>query len=268
MFSANLTKQYPSVTKFLTASITQNKLANSYIFIGNDTGEITQLVINLAKILNCEKNKYSNPCNICTTCKWIEKNEHPHALTIITHDEKSKKEQIKIEIIRELLEKLNITSDFFRVIFFQKSNLNYLSAECCNLLLKTVEEASEKTIFIFANNTKNDILPTIQSRSQILYFSKKNNFLHGEVTTAEYFSNNIQSAIEKAKKAYEQLEESEVSLKEYLGQEAYKCYEKYKDLNPKQFCKIYKSLNSAYLKYNSFMQPKIIIEDLFLGLTK
>ena len=267
MFAANLITQYPSVTQFLAASIAQNKLANSYIFIGNDINEITKLVINLAKTLNCEKNKHSNPCNICTTCRWIETNQHPHALTIMTHDEKSKKEQIKIETIRELLEKLSTTSDFVRIIFFQKSNLNYLPAECCNLLLKTVEEAPEKTIFIFTNNTKHDILPTIQSRSQILYLSKKDDFNYNEVTTTEYFSDNIQSALEKAKNICDYLKESEINLKEYLGQEAYKCYAKYKDLNPKQFCKLYTSLNSAYLKHNSFMQSKIIIEDLFLGLT-
>lgn len=274
MFSKELTDSYPEAIKFLTNSINKNKLANSYIFIGRTVNDLTLCAINLAKILNCEQNKitFSTPCGICTNCKWLEKNEHPQALHIISPDIDSKKEQIKIDSIRELLNSLLITSTYFRIICFQKSNLNSLPAECCNLLLKTVEETPARTVFIFTNSTKNDILPTILSRSQTIYFTKKiktfdevmNCAKTADSSFLEFIENNISSVLERASKTHKYLTENEISLKDYLLNLANLNYSKYKYSDPKQYCNIYKNLTSSYLQGNSFMQSKIVIENLLL----
>lgn len=276
MFSPELIQKYPEATRFLTNSINKNKLANSYVFIGQDINDLTLSTINLAKILNCEQNKkdYSVPCDSCINCKWIEKNEHPQALKIINTDPESKKDQIKIETIRELLKDLLITSDFFRVIFFQKSSLQSLTSECCNLLLKTVEETPDRTIFIFGNNTKNDILPTVLSRSQIIYFTKKVDSLKEIINNKKIkitdniitncFVKDIKSIFDKAAKTQKYIAENEINLRDYLCTLAALNYEQIKYSNPKLYCCLYESLNTSYLKSNCFMQSKVILEDLFL----
>src|SRR3989338_5651753 len=119
MFSDYLTNNYPQAIKFLTNALVKDKLANSYILVGNNTDDINNLVINLAKILNCKKNisSFSSPCEECLSCKWLEKNEYSQALIKVSPNslskKENKKEQIKIDAIRELLTTLRNTSDCF-----------------------------------------------------------------------------------------------------------------------------------------------------------
>jgi len=279
MFPNNLQTSYPEVIKFLTNAILKDRLANSYVLIGKDSNDLLQITKALAKTLNCTQNKNSySTCEQCTNCKWIERNEHPQALITVSPDPESKKEQIKIDNIRELLNTLNITSDYFRVIFFQVSSLQFLPSDSCNLLLKTVEETPERTIFIFANQSRNDILGTILSRSQTIYLSKKYNSILETIKTSvidlpdenftDCFPKNLLDSLEKAKKAGELIDKTETNAKDYIMNLAIKNYDSLKYKNKNQYCLLYKDLANAYLKLKSFMQPKIVIEDLFLNLMK
>lgn len=280
MFPPSLIKEYPEVTNFLTSAILKGKLANSYIFIGKDHNNILSIAISLAKILNCTQNKetYSSSCGACLNCRWLEKKEHPQALIIIAPDSKtkSKKEQIKIDTIRELLSTLQTSSEYFRVIFFPNSNYLTLPPDSCNLLLKPVEETPARTVFIFANTTKNDILPTILSRSHLIYLNKEYKHLHElndsknliKEEHADCSCTNTKDALEKAGKTLEYLEKTETGLKDYLTSLAFTNYESHRLSNPKNYCTLYENLSKAYLKYKSFMQPRIVLEDMFLNLIK
>lgn len=285
MFNSDLAKNYPTAVKFLTNAITKNRLANSYVFVGNDINDIQNLVVNLAKILNCEKNTFLKPCEGCTSCKWLERNEHPHALINITFEEKTKKvaegeprqrrEQIKIESIRELLSNLTISSTYFRVVFFKNSDLYSLPPECGNLLLKTVEESPERIIFIFANNTKNDVLSTILSRSQTVYLSKKvdsiNDLLNNknieiETIDLETTGSDLSWRFQNAKKINEYLNQNEVNLKDSLVNASLNNYKKLRDKSLKKFYTLYENLLNAFQKSKAFMQQRIVLEDLFLNI--
>ncbi len=284
MFPNDLQTNYPEATKFLTRAIASNRMANSYVFIGQDPEDILNITKTLAKTLNCTKNKDSQqqaiiaPCELCTNCKWIERNEHPQAFISVSPDPESKKEQIKIDDIRELLNTLNSTSEYFRVIFFPVSGLQSLPPDSCNLLLKTVEETPERTIFIFANQSRNDILGTILSRSQIIYLAKKRDSLTEVIRMNEnesipnnlinYFPKDLLDSLEKARQTNDFIQKNEISLKSYLINLAIENYNHYKHKDQKQYCKLYKNISDAYIKLKSFMQPKIIVEDLFLSLTK
>ena len=277
MFPTDLQTNYPKAIKFLTNAILKDKLANSYVFIGKDSNDILKITKTLAKILNCNS-KGLPPCEQCTNCKWIERNEHPQAFITVSPDPESKKEQIKIDNIRELLNTLNTTSDYFRVIYFQSSSLQSLPPDSCNLLLKTVEETPERTIFIFANQSRNDILGTILSRSQTIYLSKKSNSILDLIKTnttnlsddnlTECFPKNLSDSLEKAKNTVETLDKNGTSIKDYLINLAVKNYDPLKYENQRQYCFLHKNITHAYLKAKSFMQPKIVIEDLFLNLTQ
>lgn len=285
MFPEELSKDYPEVVSFFSRALIKNKLANSYVFVGNNDSINLLFAKTIAKILNCSKNKDSlkYPCNQCTNCIWLEKNEHPQAFVCFKPDQKkpdqkSKKEQIKIDSVRELLAALKITSDAFRVIFFQNADLNSLPPESCNLLLKTVEETPEKILFIFANSSKHDILPTILSRSQTIYINKNHDSIKEILTDRttdtldsqhyEYSFKNKVESLEKAEEIKVYLEKNYVDLTDYLKSIACKYYEKTKYNHQKEYCFLYKNLTNAYSKHKAFMQPKIIIEDLFLSLAE
>ena len=281
MFSKELSNSHPETARFFTNAILKNKLANSYIFIGKDNSKTLQFANNIAKILNCSENKDSinAPCGHCTNCIWLEKNEHPQAFIPVNPDIKSKKEQIKIDSIRELLNSLQITSDFFRVIFFQSSNLNSLPAESCNLLLKTVEETPDRTLFVFANPSRQDILPTILSRSQTIYINKKydsvkelfssnTNIQISENLSPNCFSKDKVASLEKADKAKSFLTKNDVDLNTYLQWLAIANYEESKHTYQKRYRLLYENLSNAYQKSKAFIQSKFILEDLFLNLTE
>ena len=275
MFDEQLKKQYPISTSFLTNAIKKNKLANSYIFIGKDDNDKKHFAINLAKILNCKENKekYKAPCNTCVDCKWIENNSHPQALRSIKPDHSSKKEQIKIDEIRDLLKDLNINSGYFRIILFENSNFSSLPPESCNLLLKIVEEPPEKIIFIFASTSKSEILPTILSRSQIIFLSKKlekSYDLNNQEIYKKYKSNilpnTLREAIENAKELYEYLKKNKISLKEFLPNLLKSHFETVNSSNFNDDIFIYNTISQAYNKSKAFMQDAFVIEDMFFQL--
>ncbi len=283
MFPNDLQTDYPEVAKFLTNAILKNRLANSYVLIGKNPNDILRISKTLAKILNCTDkglsvHTLSKPCEECLNCKWIERDEHPQAFINVKADPESKKEQIKIDNIRELLNTLNITSDYFRIVFFQASSLQFLPSDSCNLLLKTVEETPERTIFIFGNQSRNDILGTILSRSQTIYINKKSesifdalNVNASELTSynfTEYFPKNVTESLEKSRNAYECIQKDEVDLNDFLINLAVKNYDRLKYEDQKQFCHLHYGITNAYAKLKSFMQPKIVVEDLFLNFLK
>lgn len=274
MFDEELTKSYPEAIKFLTSAITKRKLANSYVFVGNNNNDAFHLALSLSKILNCSKGFPEKPCDICTNCKWLEKNTHPHAFKLIEPEKSSKKEQIKIDEIRELLSALQINSEFFRIIFFRKASLITLTPECCNLLLKTVEETPKRTIFIFACNSKDEVLPTILSRSQFIYLQKNFNVLDIQNTIAitdkdllGCFTASDLEATKKVKSIQQYLDENEIEINDYLTKIALSNYNLMKFNQSKKYCNFYKYVSEAHLKSRAFIQEKIVLEDLLLKST-
>lgn len=277
MFPDELTKFYPEATEFLTNAVKKNMLANSYILLSKNPDGLLPIVTSLAKIINCKKGDKAtfNPCNSCINCRWLDKKEHPQALWIINPDSNGKKDQIKIDTIREILNSLNNTSEFYRIIYFQNSNLYTFPPECCNLLLKVVEEAKEQILFIFGNKDKNDILPTILSRSQILYLNKKINTIQEAVNLEQpiHLSEELQNplpksishGLQKAKNALDVINKNELDLKDYFLGLASISYESNKLKNPASFKPLLENINLSYLKYKSFVQPRIVLEDFYLS---
>ena len=81
------------------------------------------------------------------------------------------KKNIKIEDIRNLKSTLQKSSinNFNRFVIFD--DVEYLSSNCINALLKTIEEPSITNYFILINNLRQNILETLKSRSiEFIFF--------------------------------------------------------------------------------------------------
>lgn len=157
-----------NVFDFLEKSIKKNKLARSYIFKGSlDLGKAT-IAKHFAKILFCQN---KTACGICLPCQKFNRN--PAALgDLHILEKKPDKKNILIEDTREFINKLSLSSfaDSYKIgIIKEAQNLNPSSS---NALLKTLEEPREKVIIILTTSRINSILPTIQSRTQILNFNE------------------------------------------------------------------------------------------------
>ncbi|MBR2429982.1 hypothetical protein IKB17_00775 [bacterium] len=177
-----LLDKYSFLIDYFRKAILTNKhpLPQCLLFYGNDFESQYNLSKEIARLLNCSKDKANN-CD-CLNCKWIKENSHPAVITISKNDNKplddDSKTVISIKqsiIIKELLLK---TSEFHRVLIFCDRdndgnitglNSNNFQAETANSLLKIIEEPHPGVTFIFLARYKEDLLSTIVSRSQVFY---------------------------------------------------------------------------------------------------
>ena len=157
----------------------------SIVFYGNDLNAQYILAKEIARLLNCTKDKQDN-CD-CINCKWINENSHPEVMTFSKFDNKPENDDSKnvISMKQSLLikEKLMSSSDFHRVFIFcdkdENNNIlglnrNNFQAETANSLLKIIEEPQPNNSFIFLTRYIDDLLPTIISRSQCFFVPTQN----------------------------------------------------------------------------------------------
>ncbi len=181
-----LSDKYPFLTNYFTQALNINTraLPQSLLFYGNDLQAQYILALEIARLLNCKKDK-SDDCD-CLNCRWIKENSHPAVLTISKIDNKPEdddsKTVISIKQSQMIKEALVSSSEFHRVyIFCDKdengniAGLNPLNfqAETANSLLKIIEEPQAGVTFIFLTRYIDDVLSTIISRSQCFFVPSK-----------------------------------------------------------------------------------------------
>lgn len=152
--------------------IENDKLSHSYLFFGAGK-EASIFGRSFANFL--EKEKFEEP------------KEFLSELLIIAPDEKGTIGIDKIKNIMYYLWQKPIVS-LRRVVIVQ--NAQTLTIEAQNAALKIVEEPPERGLIIFLANSAEDLLPTLNSRLQKIYFpetSKKSEAGEMEDETDEFF---------------------------------------------------------------------------------
>lgn len=141
--------------------IESGNLAHAYLLAGaNSVGKYT-VAKKMAGILQCE----NDFCHQCNACLQVEKGCHIDTVEFIDDGE-----SIKIEEIRKIIERLNMTRQSrYKILLIQ--GLERMTLEASNSFLKILEEPPSKTIFIMTTNNVRLILPTILSRVRIVKFN-------------------------------------------------------------------------------------------------
>lgn len=136
--------------EFLDKSLKNDKLAQTYLFIGPE--ELGKSTIALAFARNLQ----GNP-------------EGYNSDLYILNPEAGKK-SITIEQVREFIKMLNLSSfmNSYKIGLIKAADL--LSEEAKSALLKTLEEPKEKVIIILLVSSEENLPATILSRSQKIYF--------------------------------------------------------------------------------------------------
>ena len=155
----------------LRRHVTRGDLRHAYLFSGPPGLGRRTLALRLAQALNCERPLApGEPCFNCRTCKQIEAMQHPDLNIIQAMDDGVAKEGgiLRVDQIREVQRTLNLKpyqSQYRVAVFlrFQEANDN-----AANALLKTLEEAPAHAILILTADTPEQLLPTINSRCEIL----------------------------------------------------------------------------------------------------
>ena len=203
--------------KALKNTCKNKRIASSYLFYGNEGSGKEVVALEYAARLNCESEGHE-ACGECPSCIKMGKLEHenlqlvyPVKLKSFARDSKNpfsslsgdQIEEIQAEIQKKaenpyykfnLSDARSIPISFIRYI---KKNI-YLSSksggwkvvvildahlmtnQAANAFLKVLEEPPKRSIFILTTSKKSDLLPTIKSRCQQLYFPPLSNEIVAE----------------------------------------------------------------------------------------
>jgi len=151
--------------QILRSMLKTGKLPQAFIFSGIDGIGKRKTAISFVKALNCREME-DDFCDMCLSCRKIEKQVHPDLLFV-----EPEKNIIRIEQITALQQEIAfkpMEGEKKAVIIDQAEKLNLYAANC---LLKTLEEPPEDTVLILVARETAGLLPTILSRCQKVCFS-------------------------------------------------------------------------------------------------
>jgi len=146
-----------NLIEFLDRSLVQHKLAQTYVFAGpEDLGKST-IALAFARNLIISDGQEARD--------FSSVNSDLHIL----HREPGKK-NISIEAVRDFIKMLSLSSflNSYKIGIIKEAET--LSPEAASALLKTLEEPRDKVIIILLASSVDLLIPTIVSRSQVLYF--------------------------------------------------------------------------------------------------
>src|SRR3989339_811357 len=166
----------------LTGQMKSGRTPHAYLFIGPHGVGRKKTALELAKYLNCEsrtggKDSLPGPCDHCLSCGKISKLNHPDVQLIdfeyqarLENKDLDKQKVIKIDTIRALQKEVNLKPVEGRWKVFIVEPAEKISIDAANCLLKTLEEPPAWTVIILLAKHKENLPPTIVSRTQIVLF--------------------------------------------------------------------------------------------------
>ncbi len=162
-----------------------HRLAHAYLLVGPQDSGKTQTALSLAQLVNCESETFK-PCGECTACRKIASGNHPD-VHVTGNDEM---DSIKIEDIRFLLSRAQLMPYEAKTKVFIIRNIELMTLEAANALLKTLEEPAANTLMILTTSVPENSLETIRSRChEVKFFLKEENIPHNRKVLDEMLLN-------------------------------------------------------------------------------
>ena len=150
--------------RMVSAHLAAGTAAGAYLFAGPEGVGKRLLALELAKALNCSA-QGPKPCDRCLTCQQIAKGVHPDVHRAAPSGASN---QIKIGDIRHVLGRIALRPYSARVQVALLENVERMTEEAANSLLKSLEEPTGFTCFLLTTDRLSHCLPTIVSRCQII----------------------------------------------------------------------------------------------------
>ena len=216
----------------LKNTIKNKKVASAYLFYGNEGSGKETVALEYAAMLNCETDSLE-PCGQCPSCKQMNNLEHENLQLVYPLKITNKKEGVKdpfsqvsndqiVEIQEEVQKKAqntyykidltdakSIPITFIRYIkknIFLSSQSNgwkvvvifdahLMTHQAANAFLKILEEPPRRSVFILTTSKYSELLPTIKSRCQQLFFPPLKNEVISEAISEDQLSQNESNLI-------------------------------------------------------------------------
>ncbi|MBW6431930.1 hypothetical protein K0A96_01955 [Patescibacteria group bacterium] len=146
----------------ISSHLKEDNLSHSYLFLGGDGCGKEYLSKEFARHILCGNKKEDR----CPSCLKFETGSHPDLFFI------DGKDGIKIDQVRDVIEKVNLTPSFSEKKVLLITKLENMGIEAANALLKTLEEPPRDTVILISAKSERVIPETIISRSQVLKLNK------------------------------------------------------------------------------------------------
>ena len=159
-------------------SVSRNRLASTYLFVGDDGIGKRTFALKLAQAILCDRNSIETltACEECSACVQVREKTHPDLLLISKPENKSilpvdlfigkgdkrRREGLVYDI------GLKPFCGGYRIAIIDDAD--YFNTESANCLLKTLEEPPPNSLIILLGTSQQRQLQTIVSRSQVVRF--------------------------------------------------------------------------------------------------
>jgi DNA polymerase-3 subunit delta' len=149
-------------------AIKNEKVVNSYLFLGSEGIGKKYVALQFAKALNCLEGEVErgDACDHCSSCKKIDHAVHPDVLLI-----EPEGQNIKVDQVRQMQRDLAYRPYEGKRRICILTAADRMAPNMSNILLKTLEEPPLHTVIILLANNARFILPTILSRCQAVRFN-------------------------------------------------------------------------------------------------
>jgi DNA polymerase-3 subunit delta' len=153
------------VSQMLRNATRKERISHAYLFEGEKGTPKKEVAMNFIKSLICPNSFDGVPCDTCSICKRIEHNSYPDVIWIEPDGTTIKKEQIQM-----LQHNFNLTALENSRKVYVINDVDLLTTQAANSLLKFLEEPFEDVHAILLTDQVYKVLKTIRSRCQILSF--------------------------------------------------------------------------------------------------
>ena len=132
------------IIQVLKNAVADERISHAYVFSGLRGIGKTTIARIFAKAVNCQNSNNGEPCNECSNCKAIIKDETTDVVELDAASNNG------VEQMREILETVNFLPSSLSKKVYIIDEAHMLSTAAFNALLKTLEEPPAHVIFILA----------------------------------------------------------------------------------------------------------------------
>lgn len=156
-------KLQPTILHRFQQVISHHELAHAYLLVGPDGAGKQELTQWLTLMLFCPHVKDGQPDLTCAECQRVLSGNHPDVVVA-----KADGRQIKVDQVRHLKAEFTKSGMEGQQKVFIIEDADKLTTGAANSLLKFIEEPGPGIYIFMLSNNKNAVLPTIQSRTQVV----------------------------------------------------------------------------------------------------
>lgn len=168
MMNDILKAEQPVLYETLCNMFRSERIPHAFLISAKKGVNVHDVAMFIAQSLLCDDALLA--CENCITCMRVKEGNYGDVIWFDGHEESIKKKHIQ-----QIQERFKTTAMEGKNRIYVLEAIDYSSAEAMNSLLKMLEEPQPGIFAILTCENPNAILPTIQSRCQMIHFNAQSN---------------------------------------------------------------------------------------------